>query len=42
MNTLGFAVIGMFVATWVVATAVWRLGRLEERWAGLAEQDASG
>jgi high-affinity nickel-transport protein len=22
----------MFVATWVLALAVWRLGRIEERW----------
>jgi high-affinity nickel-transport protein len=42
MNTLGFAVIGMFTGTWVVAAAVWRVGRIEERWAGLAEHEARG
>ncbi|MDN0197841.1 HoxN/HupN/NixA family nickel/cobalt transporter [Streptomyces sp. S.PNR 29] len=37
LNTLGFAVVGLFVATWVVALLVWKVGRLEEKWsAGLA------
>jgi high-affinity nickel-transport protein len=32
INTLGFIIAGMFVLTWVLAMAVWRLGRIEERW----------
>jgi len=32
LNYVGFAIIGLFVLTWVVALAVWRLGRIEERW----------
>jgi len=32
INLLGFVIVGLFVATWVVAISVWRLGRLEERW----------
>jgi nickel/cobalt transporter (NiCoT) family protein len=32
MNTLGLAIVGMFIVTWVVAAAVWRVGRIEERW----------
>ena len=32
INTLGFIIAGMFVATWVVALAIWRFGRIEERW----------
>jgi nickel/cobalt transporter (NiCoT) family protein len=32
INTLGFIIVGMFVLTWVVALAIWRLGRIEERW----------
>ncbi|MGH3266088.1 MAG: HoxN/HupN/NixA family nickel/cobalt transporter [Trebonia sp.] len=36
INALGFIIVGMFVATWAIAVAVWRLGRIEERWsAGL-------
>jgi high-affinity nickel-transport protein len=32
INTLGFIIAGMFVATWAIALAVWRFGRIEERW----------
>ena len=32
MNTLGLAIVGMFIAIWLVAAAVWRVGRIEERW----------
>ncbi|WP_231984944.1 HoxN/HupN/NixA family nickel/cobalt transporter [Mycobacterium sp. E796] len=36
LNTVGFAVVGMFVLTWAVALLVWRYGRIEEKW-GSAE-----
>jgi nickel/cobalt transporter (NiCoT) family protein len=32
INTAGFVIVGVFVVTWAVALAIWRLGRLEERW----------
>jgi high-affinity nickel-transport protein len=32
LNTLGFAIAGMFVLTWAIALAVWHFGRIEERW----------
>ena len=32
INLLGFVIVGMFAATWVVALGVWRFGRIEERW----------
>jgi high-affinity nickel-transport protein len=32
INALGFMIVGMFVATWVTALLIWRLGRIEERW----------
>jgi high-affinity nickel-transport protein len=32
MNTLGFIIAGLFVATWAFALAIWRFGRIEERW----------
>ena len=28
----GFAIVGIFVVSWVVALAIWRFGRIEERW----------
>lgn len=38
LGEVGFWVVGLFVVTWVVALAVWRLGRIEERWgAALAD-----
>jgi high-affinity nickel-transport protein len=32
LNVLGFVIVGLFVLTWAVALAVWRLGHIEERW----------
>ncbi|OBG30076.1 nickel transporter [Mycobacterium alsense] len=32
LNTVGFVVVGMFVATWAAAVLVWRYGRIEEKW----------
>ncbi len=32
INTAGFVIVGVFVVTWLVALAVWRFGRIEERW----------
>ncbi|GGW71514.1 HoxN/HupN/NixA family nickel/cobalt transporter [Streptomyces caelestis] len=34
LNVLGYAVVALFVATWVVALLVWRFGRIEEKWTG--------
>jgi high-affinity nickel-transport protein len=34
INTLGMIIVGMFVATWVLALLVWRVGRVEERFGG--------
>ncbi len=32
INTLGYIIVGLFVLTWMGALAVWRWGRIEERW----------
>jgi high-affinity nickel-transport protein len=32
LNSVGYAIVGLFVLTWVVALAVWRFGRIEEKW----------
>ena len=32
LNYVGFAIVGLFVVTWLVALAVWRFGRIEEKW----------
>jgi high-affinity nickel-transport protein len=33
LDYAGYGIVGLFVVTWVVALAVWRIGRIEERWA---------
>jgi high-affinity nickel-transport protein len=32
INTAGFVIVGLFVAVWIAAIAVWRFGRIEQRW----------
>jgi high-affinity nickel-transport protein len=32
LNVVGYVIVGLFVVTWLVALAVWRFGRIEERW----------
>jgi high-affinity nickel-transport protein len=36
INTAGFVIVGMFVVTWVAALAIWRFGRIEQRWEAAA------
>ncbi len=33
INKAGFVIVGMFIVTWAVAIAIWRYGRIEEKWA---------
>jgi nickel/cobalt transporter (NiCoT) family protein len=32
LEHVGYVVVGLFVVTWLLALAVWRFGRIEERW----------
>ncbi|MGZ4447349.1 MAG: Nickel transporter NicT [Nocardioides sp.] len=32
LEHVGYAVVALFVATWAVSVAVWKLGRIDERW----------
>src|SRR5205085_11369980 len=38
LNTVGFAIVGLFVLTWAVALAIWRFARIEDKWSGQAQQ----
>jgi high-affinity nickel-transport protein len=38
LNLLGYLVVGLFVATWALALAVWRFGRIEQRWSAAMRQ----
>jgi high-affinity nickel-transport protein len=38
LNVIGFLIVGLFFATWIVALLVWKFGRIEDKWtAGLAQ-----
>ncbi len=32
LDLVGFGIVALFLATWAVAVALWRLGRIEDRW----------
>ncbi|MEO9237257.1 MAG: HoxN/HupN/NixA family nickel/cobalt transporter [Jatrophihabitantaceae bacterium] len=32
LNSVGYWIVALFVVTWAVALAVWRIGRIEQRW----------
>ena len=41
LNYVGYAIVAMFVLTWVVALAIWRFGRIEESWsAGMSPTES--
>jgi nickel/cobalt transporter (NiCoT) family protein len=33
INTAGFIIVGVFIVTWIIALAIWRFGRIEQKWA---------
>jgi high-affinity nickel-transport protein len=33
LNLVGYFIVGLFVVTWTLAIVIWRLGRIEEKWA---------
>ena len=41
LNVIGYVIVGMFIATWLVAMAVWHFGRIEQKWS-LAPVTAEG
>jgi nickel/cobalt transporter (NiCoT) family protein len=41
LNVAGFAIVGLFVVTWIVALLIWRYGRIEERWSASLQQPAA-
>ena len=38
LNLVGYFIVGLFVVTWAVALAIWRYGRIEERWSAQLQQ----
>ena len=41
INKAGFVIAAVFVLTWVVALAIWRFGKIEQKWAIPAEATAA-
>jgi len=37
LEFVGFMIVGLFVAAWLIALAVWRFGRVEDRWTAAVE-----
>jgi high-affinity nickel-transport protein len=42
INEAGFIIVGLFVITWAAALAIWRFGRIEQRWERAAARQRSG
>jgi high-affinity nickel-transport protein len=38
-GAIGYAVVGLFVLTWVTSAVVWKAGRIEQRWSALVRSD---
>ena len=38
LNAVGYLVVALFVATWAIALAVWRFGRIEEKWSASVQR----
>jgi nickel/cobalt transporter (NiCoT) family protein len=41
LNLVGYAIVALFVLTWVLALAVWRFARIEEKWTAGMRSPAS-
>jgi high-affinity nickel-transport protein len=40
LNSVGYAIVALFVLTWIVALTVWHVGSIEQKWtAGMAPSD---
>jgi high-affinity nickel-transport protein len=42
INLLGYVIVGLFLATWVISVTVWRLARIEERWGTRSGTEGAG
>jgi high-affinity nickel-transport protein len=37
LNIVGYGIVALFALTWAVALAIWRFGRIEQRWSASEE-----
>jgi high-affinity nickel-transport protein len=40
LNTVGYLIVGMFIATWAIAWLIWRFAHIEERWSANVSEAA--
>jgi high-affinity nickel-transport protein len=40
LNLVGYFIVGLFVLTWALAIAVWRFGRIEEKWGASVQRSS--
>ncbi|MGC4939934.1 HoxN/HupN/NixA family nickel/cobalt transporter [Kribbella sp. DT2] len=40
LNNAGYAIVALFVGTWLLALAIWKYGRIEERWTRQSRSEA--
>jgi high-affinity nickel-transport protein len=41
INKAGFAIVGLFVVTWIVALSIWKFGHVEARWEAAAARSTA-
>ena len=41
LNTIGYLIVAMFIATWLIAMAIWRFGNFEGRWGAALTSNGS-
>ena len=39
LNSAGYIIVGLFAGVWIIALALWRFGRIEERWHDRAHEE---
>lgn len=39
LNSAGYIIVGLFATVWIIALALWRFGRIEERWHDRAHEE---
>jgi nickel/cobalt transporter (NiCoT) family protein len=38
-GTLGYAIVGLFIVMWATSVSIWKLSRIEDRWAAMMAED---
>ncbi|MFJ1702521.1 HoxN/HupN/NixA family nickel/cobalt transporter [Kitasatospora sp. NPDC088346] len=41
LNLVGYAIVGLFVLTWIGAVAYWKFGRVEQKWSAAVREPAA-